>query len=351
MKLIEFPSIKNFEPKKVFKQLQTVSESKKLKLVGTVKMHGTNFSVVYDNNENELYFQSRNNVLEKGTNFFNYQEIAFNPINQNSFMQFFKSIRNITDLANVSHVDQFILFGELVGGEIQKGVAFEGMEKKFIVFDIAYMSEGELRFLDYEFLGIVDHYFKNNNVRNMDVISNFPVFEIEMDLSNESNILEINNILSKHTSEIEKECPVAKYFGINGVGEGIVWRSNHNNFMNGFGIRFKVKGDEHTNSKVRTLNPIDQEKISKLKSLEEVCNAICTESRFKQGMQFLIENNIEESNKKNTFMRWVVEDTLKEEMDFIIEKGLSVQDIKAQLFKNSLQYWNDMRRENYIKSL
>jgi hypothetical protein len=65
----------------------------------------------------------------------------------------------------------------------------------------------------------------------------------------------VQNTLSELTMAVEEECPVAKAFGFSGVG--IVWSVN----VNGTIHRFKVKGELHSSSKVKTLASVDVEKL------------------------------------------------------------------------------------------
>ena len=58
--------------------------------------------------------------------------------------------------------------------------------------------------------------------------------------------------------EVEKECPVSKQFNVSGIGEGIVWTTEYK----GETYRFKTKGEKHSVSKVKTVVPIDIEKIN-----------------------------------------------------------------------------------------
>lgn len=337
--LIQYPSIKHFKETtgNIYKHLVNAGKQEVINFVGTVKLHGTNFSAVYDLETEEIYYQSRNRIITKIDNFFNFQEVVYGdngiePILKSGLKYFAKK---------EAEFSKIIFFGELVGGEIQKGVALQNIEKRFVIFDIALVDkEGKVTYCEFRnlfILGILLKEFGNNKVS---VISDYPYWETTVNVFSKSDLLDTQNKLSQITADIEKECPVAKHFGVSGTGEGVVWRSYRlPHVNNGFGIRFKVKGDEHTTSKVRTLNGVEQGKIEALKSLEDVCEAICTEARYKQGMQYLIENDIKDIHRKNTFLNWVVEDTIKEEIDFIISKGLPVQNVKAQLYKNGVKYW------------
>ncbi|MGJ7553357.1 RNA ligase family protein [Variovorax sp. RB3P1] len=354
MRHIEYPSIKHYREtfKQITRQRLQTNPHDPLVFRGTTKLHGTNFSYVFDTtDQSQNVFQSRKNVLTDSDEFYGFKDIVYGNkgrygikhVLDESIIRFFKD----SELPSIFSVSHFIIFGEFIGGEIQRKIALEKLDKMFVIFDMALIIDGRLNFLSWDslcdFSKIVankrENFFEEQAVKS---ITEFPTWEVSINTLSESDMLAAQDKLSKITKEVERECPFAKAHGVKGTGEGVVWRvaQPHLEASNdGFGLRFKVKGDEHTNSKVRTLDPVESAKIDGLKSLEDICAAICTEARFNQGMQFLSENNIAESAKKSTFMRWVVEDTIKEEMDFITEKGLTADQIKPQLFKNALRFW------------
>ena len=160
-------------------------------------------------------------------------------------------------------------------------------------------------------------------------IENFKTWDLKINVMDSVALKELQNTLQSLTEEVEQECPFAKEFGVNGVGEGIVWKYN--------GFKFKVKGDEHTTSKVKTLKQVDLDKIEQLKTVTEFADAICTEARFKQGLQYLVENNVTE-NKHKIYIDWVISDTLKEESDFIKEKNIDEKELKKILGSKARNY-------------
>lgn len=319
----EYPKIKHFKEVMgyVFKHARDTGEQVELEFHGTVKLHGTNFSVVYDVNADDVYFQKRSDVLLKTTTFFNYQEVVYGVIEE------LKELGRIYSkyLPDSRYI---VMFGELVGQEIQRGVALEQLSKRFVIFDV--FTELKTRLTREQ---LKEGFNSHDPINNIYCIENFKTFDIKVNVFNSSEIHNIQNELARITEEVEKECPFASQFGVLGVGEGVVWTNDR------FNAKFKVKGEEHTNSKVKVLTGVSQDKIDMLKSIEEVCEAICTESRFKQGFSYLMENNISVEQSKQTYLKWVVEDTITEEMDIIVEKGLDVAKVKGTLYKNALNYF------------
>jgi hypothetical protein len=125
--------------------------------------------------------------------------------------------------------DIITIFGEWCGGNIQKGVAINGLPKMFVIFDIkrSYFSDN----ID----GVATQSLKGPNLFSTEEeiktlrspenlifnIYDYQTFEVEVDFDNPGLT---QNKLIELTSEVEKECPVGKAFGNIGVGEGIVYK-------------------------------------------------------------------------------------------------------------------------------
>ena len=145
-------------------------------------------------------------------------------------------------------------------------------------------------------------------------ILDFKTFEIEIDFENPQAS---QNKLIELTSEVEKECPVGKYFGNIGIGEGIVWKCDTPKGV----IRFKVKGKKHQSSKVKVLAPVNTEKLNSIKEFAEYS---VTESRLEQGIEKTFKSVGEsiDIKKLGRFLKWIVGDIMKEEMDTLVANNL-----------------------------
>lgn len=110
-------------------------------------------------------------------------------------------------------------------------------------------------------------------------------------------------------------------FEIGMVGEGIVWVCDYKGVVH----RFKVKGEKHSSSKVKTLAPVDTEKIGTIKDFVEYA---VTESRFNQGLEKVFPNSEPIDIKKmGNLIKWVVDDIIKEETDTLVVNGLEPKDV------------------------
>lgn len=275
-----------------------------LKFKGTVKLHGTNASVV-KYSDGRIHFQSRERVLSLEKDNSNFMSEMVNK--DLSFL-----------FREIEFNDYIAVYGEWCGGNIQKGVAINALPKMFVIFGIK-----------------VDDYWielPSNLHRNEDNIYNilqFKTFEVDIDFNNPEMV---QNELIEMTNEVEKCCPVGKHFDKEGVGEGIVFICATNPLLT-----FKSKGEKHSISKVKKLNPINIEELS---SINEFVESVVTDNRLQQGISYLKENNIEvDSKNTGQFLSWVVKDVLKEEHDTIDHNGFDTKKVKNAIVASARNYF------------
>lgn len=130
-----------------------IKDMNRLKWVVTEKIHGANFSFVYQNRN--LQFAKRKDLLKWSDDFFGFQTVV-NEIETriiSLFEQFSIDFK----------ADKYIIYGELFGGHyphpdvvpnpnvqaIQTGVYYSP-EVRFCAFDMAFEKDGKKEYLDYE---------------------------------------------------------------------------------------------------------------------------------------------------------------------------------------------------------
>lgn len=125
------------------------------------------------------------------------------------------------------------------------------------------------------------------------------------------------------------------------VGEGLVWSPSTGRDSK---LVFKVKGDKHQSSKTKTLAPVDIERVNNI--MELVSNFV-TESRLNQGLEHLKSENLE-INRKNlgVFLKWIVNDIIKEELDTIVGNGFEPKELNSQISKQAREWFFDMEMKN-----
>lgn len=123
-----------------------------------------------------------------------------------------------------------------------------------------------------------------------------------------------------------------------GVGEGVVWSTR---LDDGTVSSFKVKGEKHQSSKVKTLAPVDVEKVN---NAIEFVEKVVTISRLQQAAEAMLDRDGEGTpifDRKflGVFIKWVSTDVLKEEADTLLASGLTMKDVGGKLSSKSRQWF------------
>lgn len=278
-----------------------------LKFRGTVKLHGTNAAIVkYIDGHKE--YQSRERVLD-----LTHDNAGFmlNMMNCDTDKLF----------EGIEFKDHCAIYGEWCAGNIQKGIAISQLPKMWVIFAVK---------IDDVYQDMQNYQHLKNEEQRIFNIYQFENYDMEVDF----NYPEIaQNKLVDLTMKVEEQCPVGKHFGVEGVGEGIVWE-----YINGIDrYIFKVKGEKHQNSKVKKLVTVDVEAINNMK---EFVDYAVTENRMKQGIDKMVELG-KPLDKKTTpdYLRWVYNDVIKEEQDTIVKNQLDVKKLGSFISEKAKSYW------------
>ncbi len=316
-KLIKFSSIGQF--RNIVKDINDYYQDQLPTLVfhGTVKVHGTNASVVI-NSDKTQYAQSRNNVLSATAD-----NSGFAVWHLNKRPLFAEYAAEIRAQEKLSNQESIILYGEWAGKGIQSGVAVCELDKFFYLFGVKVLK-GE------------DHYWVKGTpsfIHSSDICDAKSVWQknIEIDFNDPEKV---QNELVALTNLIETECPVGKHFGVSGIGEGIVYEHIDSQ---GKKISFKVKGEKHSISKVKKLASIDPERIESISKFVEYA---VTENRLNQGFNEVCNNEADRAFL-GQFIKWVSSDILKEENDTLLANGLTIRDVGSALSKKARNWFFD----------
>jgi hypothetical protein len=285
---------------------------------GTVKLHGTNAGVSF-NNIGGLWAQSRENIItvEKDNAGFAF----FVESNKEIFEQMANDIAHVYGL-NLDN-NSVTIYGEWCGGNIQKGVGICNLPKSFFIFGVKITphTETEEELKANPAYWVNSDFLKNNDVKIYN-IEDFKTYSIDIDFNMPQLV---QNDLSDLTIKVEEECPVAKEFGFEGIGEGIVWTAEFKDNV----YRFKVKGEKHSSSKVKTLANVN---VEKLEGIQKFVDYAVTESRFKQALENVFPNQEPIDVKKmGEVIRWVVNDVIKEEMDTMVENQVEPKEVNKYI--------------------
>lgn len=192
---------------------------------GTVKMHGTNAAIVFQwdmlKHDYVMHAQSRENVIT--------------PLNDNAGFAAFAHTSNTEAILNkiekelgddMGYTPEVIrVYGEWCGGNIQKGIALNGLEKMFVIFAI----KVDNKWLDDDKMSRIK--LPEQRIYN---ILDYPSYTMTIDFNNPE---QSTNKLVELTNAVEAECPVGKAFGndvmINNTAyeeDGKIWFDRENKF-------------------------------------------------------------------------------------------------------------------------
>ena len=294
-----------------------------LEFIGTVKIHGTNASVVFSHEGVIEAFQSRERVLSITSD--NAGFCMWGERNKDQLSPLFQAFKTKHTL----NPDQkLVVFGEWCGPGVQKGVAVSQIpEKMFVVFNITIADpDGNKTELPPD--EIQEICKSSTAVRS---VYEFETYKIDIDF-NAPQLAQ--NKLVDLTLAVEEECPVGKHFGVTGIGEGIVYWNPELN------LSFKVKGEKHSVSKVRTIKEIAAVDIERMASAKQFVETVITENRLNQGIAKLGEMGLDVDIKNTgTFMKWVVSDGIKEEYDVIVASNFDMKEIGKMASDVAKKFW------------
>ena len=305
--MYKYPSIEQF--RNCIKEVQRLYKDKPLPILtftGSVKLHGTNAGVELPAN----IPQSRNQVLSENND--NYGFYPFHKERKEIFQQIYDSLG--LDLP-------IVIYGEWAGKGIQQNVAISKLNKAFYIFGIKVITGEDTHYWlkDFEIINYEERIF---------TVQSFGIWTLAIDFNYPELI---QNKLQEFTIQVEQECPIANWFGVSGIGEGIVWE-----YIDDEGqiLSFKVKGEKHSSSKVKVLAAIDTEKV---KSIKEFVDTVLTDTRLEQA--YFECNNTTDMIGIGLFLKWINTDIFKEESDTLEVSGLTIKDVGSAISKQAKQWY------------
>jgi len=290
-----------------------------IKFKGTVKLHGTCSSVC--NHGDDVWVQSRERIITPESDNMGFAKFALERLE--SFTNIFNDIKS-----NYNVGDRVIsIYGEYAGQGINNNVAINNIPKSFFIFGVS-LTDTSDEIQEKEWIDFSQYRDPDNLIYN---IEDYGVYEIDIDFNNP---LLSQNTLVDITEKVEQECPVAKQFGHSGIGEGVCWYGYHNNKR----LIFKVKGEKHSISKVKTLASVDTEKLN---SINEFVEYSVTENRMDQAISIIFPDVSLSIEKMGDLIRWMVNDIHKEESDVLRDNNLSEKDVNKAISSRVRTLFNE----------
>lgn len=279
----------------------------KLTFQGTVKLHGTNAAIVFS--PEGITYQSRERVLTREADNAGFMAHMVQHLDAVAHLGY--RLAKQYNLIDINHV--VAIYGEWCGGNIQKGVAITGLPKMFVIFAIK---------IDGEWVAVP------SDLNDVDAcifnIDRFSTWYMTIDFEHPEAA---QNHLAELTAKVEELCPVGASLGVEGIGEGIVWRCTSDPSSEYW---FKVKGEKHSASKVKTLANVDVEAVSQINDF--VAMAV-TEARLEQALNNLVTEQLKpfDMTSMGDFIRWVHQDVLKEESDTLQASGIEYKKLGSSI--------------------
>ena len=319
-KFVAYPSTHQFDS---FRQhyLKT-SSSGCLEFHGTVKIHGSNVSIIFKS-ANTWQIQSRNRILSKQEDMSEcYAKLNNAPLNEVA-----QQILRVAGTADEDSWDNIMIVGEWAGKGIQNGIGVSKVDKFFAIFNIRIGTKWQ-DIRKFQTVALPEYRIFN--------ICDFPTYSITINLLSLTDVERAEKEMQMLVDEIDKKCPVAAQMGIEGGGEGIVYTFHPSEPTDRL-YHFKVKGPSHQIVRKEKLFKIPPGLASSVAAFIEYA---VTEARLDQGIAYLEEMNIpvkDESTGK--YIAWVVKDVFKEETHTMEKMRLQEKDVKSQLSKTVREGW------------
>ena len=217
---------------------------------------------------------------------------------------------------------------------VQRSVAINNIPKSFFIFGVKVspLDEAPAYWIDHSSIGS----YPNDRIFN---IVEFPSYSIDIDFANPT--MSQNRII-EWTKEVEECCPIAKAFGFEGLGEGLVFSFTNDD---GERISFKSKGLKHSNTKVKVLREVDEGKISNVRATAELCTP---EWRLEQMLYETFDLNnggVLDRKKLGDYIKAVIADIVKEDLEIITSAGLTLKEVGKTISDIARLYFFEQEKQ------
>lgn len=311
---VGYPKIKKFAD--VVKYARRFLDAPTVTFEGTVKIHGTNAGVTCDADGN-IGAQSRNRALSRESDNFGFAQFVAD--NQSAFKRAFH------DLGLLSGV----LYGEWCGSGIQRVVAVSKLDRHFVVFAALDLVSGDLITIPRDLVFLSDHV---HNVHRAGTV------EVTVNLGCDTSVREAAQFATELTEAYEQACPWGKLFGIEGVGEGLVWKPLGAYSAVGE-LMFKTKGEKHTKGP-EARKPSVKVAPEILAGVQDFVNERVTEARLKQGVDY-IQEMFGDATVRQTgdYLKWVAGDLSAECAAELEASGLTWKQVSRPAMAKARKFY------------
>jgi hypothetical protein len=273
---------------------------------GTVKLHGSNAGVVC--RPDRLQAQSRNREITPEDDNLGFASFAQAEARVAALRTLEAELREAAAL----ELDRpLALFGEWIGPGVQSGVGVAQLpERHWVLFAVATQDEDQERKHYFELPSLGER-FASLGIYS---IADAPTLTLELDFGQRAALELAANAIARATDEIDARCPWAARFGVEGVGEGLVWQPLAEHFGDSE-LFFKSKGKGHQvvarqHKAAREASLLDPEHLASVQAF--VAYAV-TPARLAQGLDFLGEQGLpHEMRSLGAYLKWFAGDIRRE---------------------------------------
>lgn len=319
---MKFPSIEQFHNLMKFVEIRPHLVPAKITYVGKIKLHGTNAAVVIDPKHDKIQAQKRTSMVTPEADNFGFA--SWVESNMDVWRELIPFVKKKQD--NESPV---YIYGEWCGPGIQNNVALSQIPKKqFVVFAVGYHEDGD-----------EDKFILETSPSKILTEWVIPVFEeiedmklaqnhltVEMNLFNREDLVKKVQLINDMVDVVEECDPFVKqYFGVEGIGEGLVFypivdgkTAMDRDFFSRFA--FKSKGEKHA-AKGNTKGNSTQLTPEQITSNNEFVKKFVTEDRLVKIVQEYLDNDFD-TKRTGDFLKHFMSDVAKESKDELEESGL-----------------------------
>jgi hypothetical protein len=293
-------------------------------IIGTIKLHGTHADILIYSDD-RIVFQSRNIV--------GLQVAKDNVGFATTMLQKNRALLRLRDLfvARFSQLNPekpidpsrpILIAGEWIGESIQKDVAISKLSKRFVIISVNINGEWQK---DSDYSGIA---LPNHDIHN---VSRAGVFNHILYPEDPQRTI---NDLEPLAEQVARQCPFAATFGLDGEGEGIVWKPAHAPYNSNPALWFKTKGGRFKPTYARPPRQSPETAEQNREAAAVVAKIWTSEQRLEQGLEYMKEHGIQRTMKGfSPFLKWVQNDIAVEEKVYIAEHKIDAPMLRIEVAK------------------
>jgi hypothetical protein len=295
-----------------------------ISLIGYVKLHGTHADIVV-HNDDKIVLQSKNvsNITIANDNLGFAAAMADKTEAilhlRDRYVERWKAINPSLSLDPQCPVT---LAGEWIGTGIQKDVAVSQLSRRFVIVSVAINNSW-----------IEDKYYREYEAPEASIynVSRAGTFNVDLDPNNMPRTLKTVEICAER---VALTCPFALEFGIQGEGEGIVWKPASEELNANPALWFKTKGGRFKPSFTPKPEMLPVGVQAQQDAADAAARAWCTRERLLQGWNYLKEVGMKRDvTSLGAYLKWMQNDILVEEEGMIQEQKIDKETLRWSITK------------------